>query len=127
MNERSAGYGIIPSLKIPSFKLGFHLWQCDFRSDNINLLTIVVIWIAMAALVNPVGDFPLIDDWVYAFAVKSVLETGHFQFLPFSSSANVGPQVYWGALFCLPFGFSFTALRVSTLTLGCLVSLRYTF
>ena len=72
----------------------------------------------MADRVNPVGDFPLINNWVYAFAVKSVLETGHFQFLPFSSSANVGPQVYWGALFCLPFGFSFTALRVSTLTLG---------
>src|SRR5205807_2015202 len=29
-----------------------------------------------------------------------------------------GPQVYWGALFCVPSGFSFTALRVSTLVLG---------
>ncbi len=74
----------------------------------------------MVVLANPLGEFPvLVDDWVYTLAVKSVLETGHFQ-LPSPASANVGPQVYWGYLFCLPFGFSFTALRVSTLTLGLL-------
>mgnify|MGYP002336097311 CR=1 FL=1 len=71
----------------------------------------------MIILVNPIGNFPLNDDWVYALAVKSVLETGHFQLHSFSM-ANLGPQVYWGALFCLPFGFSFTALRISTLVLG---------
>jgi hypothetical protein len=27
-------------------------------------------------------------------------------------------QIVWGALFCFPFGFSYTALRISTLTLG---------
>ncbi len=27
-------------------------------------------------------------------------------------------HVLWGSLFCIPFGFSFTALRFSTLTLG---------
>lgn len=71
----------------------------------------------MIVLANPLGDYPLNDDWVYALAVKSVLETGYYQ-LPSASSANVGPQIYWGALFCLPFGFSFTALRFSSLTLG---------
>jgi 4-amino-4-deoxy-L-arabinose transferase-like glycosyltransferase len=71
----------------------------------------------MSALVNPVGDFPLNDDWTYALAVKSILQTGRFA-LPSPATTNIFAQAYWGALFCLPFGFSFTALRFSTLTLG---------
>lgn len=87
------------------------------NTDVQNIFIIGIVWLLMAALVQPVGDFPLNDDWVYALAVKSVVETGYFQF-PSPSMANVGPQVYWGALFSLPFGFSFTALRFSTLVLG---------
>jgi hypothetical protein len=33
--------------------------------------------------------------------------------LNYADNANVA-QILWGSLFCLPFGFSFTALRVST-------------
>lgn len=89
----------------------------EIQPDAYSLFIIGTVWVVLVALVHPVGDFPLNDDWVYALAVKSVLETGYFQF-PSPSMANVGPQVYWGALFCLPFGFSFTALRFSTLVLG---------
>ena len=85
--------------------------------DALPLLFVAACWLLMALLVDPRGEFPINDDWVYALAVKSVLETGVFQF-PSPSSANVGPQIYWGVLFCLPFGFSFTALRISTLALG---------
>lgn len=97
--------------------LNYQSWTDSYTPDTVNLLIIGVVWIVMAALANPLGDFPLNDDWVYGLAVKSVLETGYYQF-PSPSSANVGPQVYWGALFCLPFGFSFTALRFSSLALG---------
>lgn len=86
---------------------------------DLNPFFIAAVWLLMAWLVNPVGNFPLNDDWVYSLAVKSVLANGYYHF-PSPSSANVGPQVYWGALFCLPFGFSFTALRLSTLVLGLL-------
>ena len=105
------------NLKKISLQLDFRQWLSGHKSDIINVLTIVMIWLVMSVLANPFGDFPLNDDWVYALSVKSVLETGYFQF-PSGTSSNVGPQVYWGYLFCLPFGFSFTALRVSTLTLG---------
>ena len=71
----------------------------------------------MAILVNPIGDFPLNDDWVYASVVKSVLDTGYYKFSAISS-ANLGPQTYWGYLFCLPYGLSYTALRISTLSLA---------
>jgi hypothetical protein len=87
------------------------------KADRLNILVMIAIWFFMVILVNPLGDFPLNDDWVYGLSVKFLLEKGDFQ-LPASSSANVFAQVFWGALFCLPFGFSFTALRFSTLTLG---------
>lgn len=64
-------------------------------------------------LVVPVGDFPLNDGRVYGLAVRSIFETGRFA-LPSPASANVFAQAYWGARFCLPFGFSFTALLVAT-------------
>ena len=87
------------------------------EADTFGYVAIAAVWIAMAILVNPIGDFPLNDDWIYATAVKSVVERGYYQ-VPIPSTANVLSQVYWGALFCLPFGFSFTALRFSTLALG---------
>lgn len=97
--------------------LNIRLFSDEIKDDSISILIICVVWIAMVIIANPIGDFPLNDDWVYGLAVKSVLDTGYYQF-PSPSSANVGPQVYWGALFCLPFGFSFTALRFSSLASG---------
>lgn len=88
-----------------------------FQSDRANLITLALFWLAMIFIVNPIGDFPINDDWVYALSVRSLLGDGIYR-IPSFASANVGPQVYWGALFCLPFGFSFTALRISTLIFG---------
>lgn len=88
------------------------------RADLGAMVLLVLIWAAMAAIIRPIGNFPMDDDWVYALAVRSILETGHFA-LPGPAAANLLAQAYWGALFCLPFGFSFTALRVATLVLGC--------
>ncbi|MCX7015427.1 MAG: glycosyltransferase family 39 protein, partial [Candidatus Sumerlaeota bacterium] len=63
--------------------------------------------------------FPLNDDWSYAQAVRSLLITGHIRLSEWTFMTLVG-QVSWGALFCLPFGFSYTALRLSTLVAGLL-------
>ena len=71
----------------------------------------------MAVLIRPVGDFPLNDDWSYGKIVRTLVETGRLEYTPWVSMALL-VQVLWGALFCLPFGFSHTALRFSTLTLG---------
>jgi hypothetical protein len=87
------------------------------RADLICVAILGAAWLAMIVLTNPIGDFPLNDDWVYALAVKSILEQGEFR-MPSPASTDLFPQAYWGALFCLPFGFSFTALRISTLVLG---------
>ena len=72
-------------------------------------------------IVNPIGNFPLNDDWSFALTVKYFLEHGDFQPIDWASMTQL-TNTLWGALFCLPAGFSFTALRLSTLVIS-LVSL----
>ena len=96
-------------------------WSADAKC----FAALALLWVVMALLAKPIGDFPINDDWVYGLSVKALLETGRFS-LPSPASVNLLPQAYWGALFCLPFGFSFTALRLSTLVLG-LVGVWATF
>jgi hypothetical protein len=81
------------------------------------VLLIAAVWIVVALLIDPRGEFPLNDDWAYAAAVKTLLGGGGIR-LPGWTTVNLIAQIFWGALFCLPFGFSFTALRISTLVLG---------
>lgn len=87
------------------------------RSDRANLIALSAAWLAMAFLVHPIGNFPVQDDWAYALAVRSLVDNSVYR-IPDFVSADLGPLVYWGALFCWPFGFSFTALRMSTLVMG---------
>jgi hypothetical protein len=65
----------------------------------------------------PLQNTPFVDDWVYAWSVEHLLRTGRLEVLDLSSNMNLA-QVAWGSLFCLPFGFSFVALRVSTIVLA---------
>jgi hypothetical protein len=51
-------------------------------------------WVALAAIINPVGEMILSDDGAYAYAVKSVLETGSLK-LSGWGSPNLFSQVYW--------------------------------
>lgn len=88
------------------------------KIDVFILLGITVVWLGIALLIKPWGDFPLNDDWVYAKGTRAIVEKGYFDLSGGHSTPNVIAQAYWGALFCLPFGFSFTALRLSILTLG---------
>ncbi|MBI5394724.1 MAG: glycosyltransferase family 39 protein, partial [Verrucomicrobia bacterium] len=69
---------------------------------------------ALAALtLRPFQDTPLIDDWTYAWAVEWLLK--HSQLRMLDWCIHINPvHVVWGWLFCLPAGFSFVALRLST-------------
>ena len=82
-----------------------------------DMLLLASIWVASLFVVNPLGDFPLNDDWSFGLAVKHLLQTGDFRPTGFTSMPLV-TQTLWGALFCLPGGFSFNALRFSTLVLS---------
>jgi hypothetical protein len=79
-----------------------------------DLLFITVLCSVTCLVVNPIGNFPLNDDWVYGRAVEQLLRAGDYRPLDLATPTLLS-NVLWGALFCLPGGFSFTALRLSTL------------
>src|SRR5688500_9394561 len=81
------------------------------------VLGLSVLWISLALLINPVGNFALNDDFAYGIAVRSWVEGGQLRF-PNEQSAPLLPHYLWGSLASLPGGFSFTALRISTLVFG---------
>ncbi len=78
-----------------------------------DLFMIALLWCISIVVVNPVGNFPVIDDELYEPAVRSFLQTGHYS--PPEAAMTFLTNLLWGALFSLPAGVSFTALRMSTL------------
>lgn len=88
-------------------------------SDLSAVLLLIAVWILAVLAVDPIGNFPLNDDWAYASAVRALVQQGEIRLSGWTAT-NLIAQLLWGALFCLPFGFSFTALRVSTLVLAVL-------
>jgi hypothetical protein len=64
-----------------------------------------------------VGEFPLNDDWVYAATVRSLVQKGHLERFTYAEASHVA-HALWGALFCVPAGCSYTALRLSTIVMG---------
>ena len=75
-----------------------------------------LIWWSLLLFVNTIGDFPLNDDWAYAHNVQALVE-GEIYFSDWPAMTLIA-HTLWGALFCKIFGFSFTALRFSTLVMG---------
>jgi tetratricopeptide (TPR) repeat protein len=83
----------------------------------VDLSAIIILWIISLIVINPIGNFPLNDDWAWGTTVRHLTEDG--QYIPTDWGAmSLISQVIWGAIFCLPFGFSFTALRISTLVIS---------
>jgi Tfp pilus assembly protein PilF/4-amino-4-deoxy-L-arabinose transferase-like glycosyltransferase len=87
------------------------------KIDLRNISILLILGLIMLLIVNPIGNFPLGDDFVYAQPVLSLLKNGTYK-ITNVYSAIVIAQVLWGTLFCVPFGFSFTALRISVIVLG---------
>ena len=88
-------------------------------SKKLQVPVLLLCWVILSVAINPYGEFPFNDDWAYAKSVKALVET-HTFFMSGWTSTNLLTQIGWGSLFCLPFGFSFTALRISTLVAGLL-------
>jgi len=82
-------------------------------ADRAAVVAILLFHLLAALLVNALYDTPIYDDWAYGQAVKTLLDEGRLHFTWTATSLLF--QVMVGALFCLPFGFSFSALHLSTL------------
>ena len=64
-----------------------------FFFDHLYLFALLLLFILAAIFVNPIGDFPLNDDFQYAYAVHKLRDTGTFT-LGHKISPNVFLQVY---------------------------------
>jgi 4-amino-4-deoxy-L-arabinose transferase-like glycosyltransferase len=87
------------------------------KIEAIPLMVLAAFWLAAILIVNPVGDFPLNDDFSYGRSVLNLVSEGKLLYDQWLSMTLLS-QVLWGTVFCEIFGFSFTVLRFSTLVLG---------
>jgi 4-amino-4-deoxy-L-arabinose transferase-like glycosyltransferase len=93
-------------------------WGCSRErirtSDEVLPLVAIAVWFAGGALlVAPHSEVPILDDWIYAWSVEHLLESGKLEVLPFSSVYPI-LQILVGAIVSIPFGFSFALLRLCT-------------
>lgn len=75
------------------------------------------LFLALTLAVQPWGNFPLNDDWIYARLVEVLFTRGQLQTSSYLS-ATATAQIVWGAAFALVLGFSHTTLRFATFVLG---------
>ena len=92
-------------------------WLASRTTLATDLLVIAALWCGSLLLIDPVGDFPLNDDWSFGLAVRTMVEHGDFRPTGWEGMTLL-TNVLWGSLFCIPVGFSFNALRASTLALS---------
>lgn len=80
--------------------------------------------IALLAVARPFGEFPINDDWSYAWSVRQLCERGELRLGPWVAMTLVG-QVIWAWPFAAVAGFSFTALRLSTIAASLIAILGF--
>lgn len=89
----------------------------DEGSPRQHFLALLALWCLAILFVNPLGDFPLNDDWAYAHNTYALAQEGRWYFSDWPAMTLVA-HTLWGAFFCKIFGTSFTVLRFSTLLLS---------
>jgi hypothetical protein len=70
---------------------------------------------------RPFAAMGIADDWSYIRTAQNLASTGHIAYNGWAT-AMIGWQLYLGAAFIKLFGFSFTAVRLSTLLLAALIA-----
>lgn len=85
-----------------------------FLTRNKYPLLLFLIFLISELLVNPLGEFPLNDDWSYAKTVLILLQEGDL-YIGTWCAMTLASHAYWGFLFVKLLGFSFLTLRLSTL------------
>ncbi|MDD5572016.1 MAG: glycosyltransferase family 39 protein [Bacteroidales bacterium] len=85
---------------------------------------ITFLWIVAFVCINPIGEFPINDDWAYAKNVYNLVENGRFV-VDYWPAMNLVSQTIYGSGFAFIFGFSFTILRISILLLAITSSLIF--
>ena len=74
------------------------------RAQYTDLAAGLLLFLALSYCVNPVGDFPLNDDWAYGLNVKRWILDGHLSYTGWGSMTLLS-HIAWGALFLQTFRF----------------------
>lgn len=85
----------------------------SFASTYKYYLLLAFIFLLSEFIVNPIGNFPLNDDWTYGKSVLILNKEGRITTGDFAAM-SLFSHILWGGLFTKLFGFSFTVLRFST-------------
>lgn len=85
---------------------------------------LVLLWLLAFIIINPIGEFPINDDWaytknVYNLAVKHIFVVDQFPAMNLISQTVYGTVVVW------LFGFSFFVLRLSIVLLSIFASISF--
>lgn len=86
----------------------------QFITHHKQLFILAIVFIVSEIIVNPIGNFPLNDDWTYGKSVLVFQNTGKIDVGDFAAM-SLFSHIIWGFLFTKVFWFSFTILRFSTL------------
>ncbi|HEX7798263.1 MAG TPA: glycosyltransferase family 39 protein [Vicinamibacterales bacterium] len=91
------------------------------RSDTRNLLICCGLVLLTVAAAGPVLEMGLIDDFSYTYTARELAATGRLRY--YGTGPMLGAQVWFAALVIRLFGFSFTAVRLTTafFAVGCAI------
>ena len=89
--------------------------------DRLAPWLLVAVQLALFALIHPVGDFPIADDWAYAHSVRWLLDERRIRLSDWVGM-NLLPQTLAGGAASVVFGYSFATLRAVTQVVSILVA-----
>src|SRR5690349_3603088 len=89
--------------------------------NNMAFIAIACSWLLSLLLLHPWDEFPLNDDWIYLQVLEHLYSTHSILYTDWISSTLIA-HVVWGLLFCLPFGYSIAAARISMLVCTALLA-----
>ncbi len=78
------------------------------------ILILFGLFASAEVIVNPLGEFPLNDDWAYSKSILIWLTEGKYDIGEWPAM-TLFTHLLWGILFTKAFGFSFFILRLSTI------------
>ena len=84
---------------------------------NRNLYLIITLFFLAELLINPIGEFPLNDDWAYTKMVHNSIIDKEIHSPQWGGSIFL-IQLYFGVLISKIFGFSFTILWIIEILFG---------
>ncbi len=90
------------------------------KSDYLLLL----LWLLACIIINPIGEFPINDDWAYSKNVYN-LAVNHTFIVDQFPAMNLISQTIYGSVVVWIFGFSFLTLRLSILLLSICASVYF--